>query len=58
MSLTARDACQGCYFNEVKQASSQNALPMSAGRILKAKPTKLPRIGLEGYYTVPECSSK
>lgn len=58
MSLTARDACQGCYFNEVNQASSQNALPVSAGHILKAKPIKLPRIGLEGYYTVPECLSK
>lgn len=59
MSFTARDASQSCYFNEANQSPSQDALPMSPGRILKATLTTLPaRNGLEVYYIVPGCLSK
>lgn len=47
MSFTGREASQSCYFNEVSQSSSPNALLMSPGGIHKAKPTELPRNGLE-----------
>lgn len=54
MSFTARDANQSYYFNEASQSPSQDALPMSPGRILKATLTMLPGMALKFITLSPD----